>query len=189
MLFSTLDIPSQQLPEAVATTTGDSNYGFQNVKKTKLLFANDVLDILPELEPDTCLFYHTTGRWSTHQLVKTVINHVGPSDITLTTWAITEKPLRTLLDMKQKGKIKRLTGLLEHKIKSHSSKSYAFAKEFFDEVRLTKIHAKITIISNPDWSITILGSSNWTINRRIEAGVLSTQKEIFDFYQKLIENA
>lgn len=185
MLFTSQSIPSHQLPEEKEA----DNYGFQQVKNSKLLFANDALDILPEIVPDVCLFYHTTGRWSTHQLTKAVINQVGDADVIITTWAITEKPLRSLLDLKQKGKIKSLTGLFEHKIKSHSSKSFAFAKQFFDEVKLTKIHAKITLISNPEWSITILGSSNWTINRRIEAGVLSTQKEIFEFYKKLIDNA
>jgi hypothetical protein len=41
-----------------------------------------------------------------------------------------------------------------------------------DQYVLDDIHAKVTVIENTEWTISIIGSANYTENKRKEAGVI-----------------
>jgi phosphatidylserine/phosphatidylglycerophosphate/cardiolipin synthase-like enzyme len=121
--------------------------------------------------------FWTDGKWSYHQLIKQLILQVGKSDVYLSTWAITEEPLRVIHKLKKEGKISRLCGIFDYRLSERSPKGYAFAKEFFDEIILIENHSKVTIIDNDSIPISVIGSANWTKNKRLEAGVILTNKE------------
>ncbi len=148
MLFSTKDLCSQSL---ISQNEGD----FDLLKRQKGLikFAQDedLSDVFTELQEEGIIMYFTKGRWSMHQLIKHICEIIGPSEVTLCTWAMTEKPLEVIQMLKQKGLITKLTGLFEDKITT-KGKGYAFAQQFFDETFLTRIHAKVTVFQNEQYS-------------------------------------
>lgn len=111
-----------------------------------------------------------------HQLIKHICEIIGPSEVTLCTWAMTEKPLEVIQMLKQKGLITKLTGLFEDKITT-KGKGYAFAQQFFDETFLTRIHAKVTVFQNEHYSVTVFSSANLTKNRRVESGTIICDKK------------
>jgi len=121
--------------------------------------------------------FWTDGKWSYHQLIKQLILQVGKSDVYLSTWAITEEPLRVIHKLKQEGKIGKLWGIFDYRLSERSPKGYAFAKEFFDEIILIENHSKVTVIDNEFIPISVIGSANWTKNKRLEAGVILTNNE------------
>lgn len=171
-LFSTKNLASQALPEAE-----NSSFLLQHFKPNKVHFAqdDDLSDVIEILNDDEMIIFWTKGRWSMHQLIKHLLGITGPSDVTLCTWALTEKPLRVIHNLKETGQIKNLVGLFEHKIKTRGS-AFAFAQQFFDEILLTKCHAKVTILEGEKLSVSIMASANLTQNRRIEAGVIFCNK-------------
>lgn len=172
MLFSTDDLSSQPLKVEGAT------FETERFEPTKVSFAGDdnLAEVIDHIEDGELVQFWTKGRWSMHQLIKQVIEILGESDVTLCTWAITEEPLRVIHNLKTSGKIKKLIGLFEHKVKSRGS-AFAFAEQFFDEVYLSKCHAKVTVIEGAEKSVTIFCSANLTKNRRIEAGTIFCNKQ------------
>lgn len=173
-LFTTKDLCSQTSMKV------ETEGGFEllNIPKGPLKFAQDedLTDVFSELQEHEIILYFTNGRWSMHQLIKHICEVIGACEVTLCTWAMTEKPLATLQMLKQKGQITKLTGLFEDKITT-KGKGYAFAKQFFDETFLTRIHAKVTVFENENYSVTVFSSSNLTKNRRVEAGTIICDKE------------
>ena len=168
MLFCTNALSSPNL----------QNNEIERFEITKFSFATDQnLDgIIDEVEDGELIQFWTKGKWSMHQLIKKLVEVLGNSDVTLCTWAITEEPLRVIHNMKTTGKIKHLIGLFEHKVKSRGS-AFAFAEQFFDEVYLSKCHAKVTIIEGAEKSVSVFCSANLTKNRRIEAGTIFCHKK------------
>ena len=49
------------------------------------------------------------------------------------------------------------------------------------DYRCISVHAKIALIWNDDWKITIITSQNATDNPKLERGTIFTDSEIFDF--------
>ena len=183
-LFSTQDISCPTLPKS------EVSFDTQSYQPTKVSFGNDdnLSEVISKLIDGEFVQFWTKGRWSMHQLIKHVCELVGECDVTLCTWAITEEPLRVIHNLKTTGKIKTLRGLFEHKVKSRGS-AYAFAEQFFDEIFLSKCHAKVTVIEGNELSVTIMCSANLTKNRRIEAGTMYVNKEAAIQNRKYILNA
>ncbi|WP_304234788.1 hypothetical protein [Jiulongibacter sediminis] len=142
------------------------------------------LSKLPDmLEMGALIEFVTHGAWSLHHLVEKVIEKTGPADVQMSTWAITEKPLRVLERLKSTGKILSLSGIIERKISHHNPKAFGFVQQVFDSVELSKCHAKVTLITNADWQVAIVCSANWTVNRRTEVGTILCNPESVEFHK------
>jgi hypothetical protein len=51
-----------------------------------------------------------------------------------------------------------------------------------------KCHAKLLVVINKDWAVSVTGSANLTKNSRLEAGVISCTPAIANFHKSWIEN-
>ena len=118
--------------------------------------------------------YHfsTGGQWSMHELMIYLLGITGPAYIWKSTWAISEEPVRAIIDLKKKGVILRIKCIFDYKVKEQKSRAFHLAQENFDQVTLAKCHAKVMVIQNDQWAITVAGSANDTRNPRIERGVI-----------------
>lgn len=182
MLFKNEDVSIPQ--------KSDDNgcYGMTMIQKLKVLVADDeTIQIqLREAQMGDILCYHTDGKWSQHTLIANIIKYIGPCDLQFSTWTITEEPLRVLFALKEKGLIREIKALFDERIRICSANGLQFAETFFDSISMTKTHAKITILKNTEFFIVIVGSSNFTRNPRLEAGVIMYSKEAVNYYQKLL---
>lgn len=151
-------------------------------------FEIDLSKELPSIEMGSVIEYVSDGRWSIHQIVRHLIGITGPVDVHLATWTITEEPLRMLFKLKNEGKIKELSCLFDNRIKERTPKSFQFASQFVDSMGLAKSHAKVTVLENDEWGITINSSMNWSKNPRTESGVIICTKESADFHKKWINH-
>lgn len=145
------------------------------------------LEFVPQLlSPETVIEFVTHGAWSAHHLLEKVLLTTGPANVIITTWAITERPLRTIHRLKSQGLILKLGGLFDRKLSHHNPKAYGFAQELFDAVVLSTCHAKVTLIENNEWAIAINSSANYTVNRRTEVGTIQCSKASVEFHKKWI---
>lgn len=182
-LFSISDLKKNK-PKIAVIEAYDS---LKSTAKSKS-FEIDLAKELPKIEMGSVIEFVSDGRWSIHQIVKHLIEITGAVDVHLATWTITEEPLRMLFKLKNEGKIKELNCLFDHRIKERTPKSFQFASQFVDKMGLAKSHAKVTVLENEEWAITINSSMNWSKNPRTESGVIICTKESVDFHKKWINH-
>lgn len=148
----------------------------------------DLQRSIGELVPGQALQFSTAGRWSMHQLLEYLLQKTGPCRVWMTTWTITEEPMRALLAMIKDGLILELNAVLDYRIERRKPEAFQLASSIITRIKLTKCHAKVLVLKNETWSVTILGSANFSKNPRIEAGVIFTDEDSADFHQKWIDD-
>ena len=135
-----------------------------------------------QLEPDKLVHYATGGRWSAHELLQFIIERTGPARVSISTWTVTEAPVRALLALREAGLITELRLLFDHRIKTRCPKAVQLVAALGARVHLAKCHAKVTVVENAEWAVTVLSSQNYTRNPRIEAGVIFTDRASAAFH-------
>lgn len=127
--------------------------------------------------------YFSDGAWSMHHMVQYFLENIGPSDVHISTWTITEGPARILYNLKEAGLITTLSCLFDYRIQDRSPKSFQLIESISDKIKLTKCHAKIAVMLNQRHGVSIVGSSNFSKNKRLESGTVFTNRDhaIFDF--------
>jgi hypothetical protein len=140
------------------------------------------------LDHNQSIQYCTGGRWSMHEMVRMILLKTGPAKVWMTTWTITEEPMRVLLDLIKTGYISELSAVLDYRIEKRKPEAFQLASNIITRIKLTKCHAKVAVIRNEEWNITIVGSANFSKNPRIEAGVIFTDKESADFHIQWIDD-
>lgn len=142
---------------------------------------------ISELVPDQAQQFATAGRWSLHQLLEFLLRKTGPCRLWMTTWTITEEPMRALLMMMREGLILELNAVLDYRIEKRKPEAFQLASQIITRIKLTKCHAKLLVLKNENWNVTVLGSANFSNNPRIEAGVIFTDKGSADFHSQWID--
>ena len=132
------------------------------------------------------LHYASMGDWSTHDLLFHFLNKTGPAEVYFTTWAISEYAIRQLYNFVTGGLITKLSGIFDYRNGIHKPAELQFLKQITTDIKAAKCHAKVTVILNENWGISIVSSANYTRNPRIEAGVICNSKEIAEFHKQWI---
>jgi hypothetical protein len=70
-----------------------------------------------------------------------------------------------------------------------SASALTIIRNVANRCELVKTHAKVTVIENEEHMIAIVGSANYTTNKRYESGVIVTEKAIASFHKSWILNA
>jgi len=148
----------------------------------------DLERCISELVPDQAQQFVTAGRWSMHQLLEYLLRKTGPCRLWMTTWTITEEPMRCLLNLIREGLILELNALLDYRIERRKPEAFQLASSIITNICLTKCHAKVLVLKNEHWNITILGSANFSSNPRIEVGTIFTDRASADFHIQWIED-
>lgn len=141
-----------------------------------------------EFQPGVTLKFFTDGAWSMHHLVQYFLEQIGPSELVISTWTLTENPARILLNLKDACLIKALHCLFDYRIQDRSPKSYQLIESFADTIKLTKCHAKVAAMINDDHGVSIVGSANFSKNKRLEAGTVFTNRDAALFDHDWIKN-
>ncbi len=144
----------------------------------------EVIQDLPQVEE--AIEFVSTGDWSVHDLLFYVLEKTGPAAVHFTTWAISEYAIRQLYNYVTSGLITDLTGIFDYRNVTVKSAEFHFLKRISPNVKPSRVHAKVTVVENEQWSITIAGSGNYTRNPRIEIGIIRNSKTSCAFHKKWI---
>ncbi|MDP1621686.1 MAG: hypothetical protein Q8M08_05025 [Bacteroidales bacterium] len=132
--------------------------------------------------------YASLGDWSTHDLLFFLLEQTGPARVYFTTWAISEYAIRQLYQFIEHGLILELKGIFDYRNGIRKPAELQFLQKITTEIKAAKCHAKVTVIENDNWGISVVGSANYTRNPRIEAGVLCCDKTVAAFHRDWILN-
>lgn len=182
MLF---DMPKQKDPEPVKTDgaviTGEAQ---------QLSPSNYVLqDLLALIRDNTCVHWVSDGDWSTHELLHSILQLAGPADVYLSSYAFSEYPARLIADLKERKVIKNLYCIIDSRLDVRSASALTIIRNVATRCELLNTHAKVTVIENDEYSIAIVGSANYTTNKRYESGIVVTEKKIVDFHKQWLIKA
>ncbi len=132
------------------------------------------------------VMYVSYGDWSTHDLLFYFLRHIGPSNIYLSTWAISEDAVRLILKAKNAGLIKNLYVVADRRLKIRNSEVNALLNSIITEKVEIDCHAKVFVIEGQEDSIVNVGSGNLSNNKTIESGVVSVDEEAILFHKSWI---
>lgn len=139
-----------------------------------------VVHALPTLVPDCTQYLPTRGKWSLHQMIQHISALVGPSEVIVVTWGLTENPLRQVLNLVDARLITKLDFLIDRRTKVNSPDAHqllmATAGAIPDRVRVraTHTHAKMVVWNNATQPVLLVTSANLTENQRFEMYVVDT---------------
>lgn len=144
-------------------------------------------EVFGTISQDQIMPFVSLGDWSTHDLLFFLLEQTGPARVYFTTWAISEYAIRQLYNLIEQGSILQLKGIFDYRNGIRKPAELQFLEKISTEIKPAKCHAKVTVLENDQWGISIVGSANYTRNPRIEAGVLFSLKEVAAFERNWIE--
>jgi len=143
--------------------------------------------VIGKLEQGVTKHWWSRGTFNSVRLLFCLANQIGSCDIFISTYSISEKSVRQLWTAQQKGKIRNIRFLIDHRVRAQSPKPFQALYGFFPGmVRTTSIHAKVTTLQSDDWKVSIVSSMNATDNNKIERGLISTDPAVFDFDNQVL---
>ena len=135
------------------------------------------------------VFYHfwSFGRFAQHDLLFYLLKQIGPSNVDVATWSICTEAIERITRMKNDGRINNIRFVLDPRVKVRNPLPLQILIKNFPYI-LTPCHAKVTLIYNDDWKISVVTSQNMTKNPRIERGYISTTPDVFEFDKKVFDD-
>ena len=105
------------------------------------------------------LHYASLGDWSTHDLLFFLLEQTGPARVYFTTWAISEYAIRQLYQFIEHGLILELKGIFDYRNGIRKPAELQFLQKITTDIKAAKCHAKVTVIENDNWGISVVGSA------------------------------
>ncbi len=139
---------------------------------------------LKPIEKETIFPFASEGTFSMHELLEFLLQKTGPASVRIMSFSITEVAIRSFLTLMENGSIEKLQCIFDLTVKRHRLGLLYFMNNVVSAISLTKNHAKLILIQNNEWKITVVGSANFNVNDKIEAGVISSQPKFFRFYDE-----
>jgi hypothetical protein len=150
--------------------------------------SNRVHDVLAMVQPGCCIHWVSDGEWSVHDLLLGLLQETGPADVYISSYAFSEYPARLIADLKDRKIIRSLYCLIDSRIDKRSASALNLVRNCADQLKLVNTHAKVTVIENSQFVFCIIGSANYTTNKRYEAGMVIGDAVVSSFHKKWISD-
>lgn len=131
--------------------------------------------------------FYSFGRFSMLDVMVFLLKQIGPAHILCGTWSISQESIDQIVQMKNKGEILSLSFVLDPRVKVTKAKPLQMLKANFPYV-FSSWHAKVSVMQNENWNISIVSSQNMTQNPKIERGCIFTDLPTYEFDKNVLEN-
>lgn len=131
--------------------------------------------------------FYSNGAFNLIQLVLYLLKQTGPAHLFLSTYSISNESIGTLLKYRDRGEILSVRFLIDNRVRTISPKPFDYLLTSFpDACRCCALHAKVALVWNDTWHISVVGSQNATHNPKLERGIIHTSCDIFEFDLKTL---
>lgn len=173
-LFSSTDLNS--FTEGHSCPSVKSAVGSSIDLQDPIFLSGDKLSVISQaignLHDHSSIFFMTDGAWSNIELIEYILKFTGPANLYFTTWSIAADTIVRLHAWQESGLILDSFAILDQGIRNRKPEILQQATAAFNNLKLSKCHAKVTVIQNDKHSITLMGSANFTRNPRKEVGMI-----------------
>lgn len=184
MIFNPADIsvsvPATKLSYSLRT---DDLKNTRNVADPE----KSLTDAIGKLNDGQSVHYYSFGNYNLVRLIIYLLKQTGPAHCFMSSYSFSQKSIESLQKRIERRELLSFRVLVDNRVKTMSPKPFQMLSQSFD-YRCTSIHAKIALIWNDKWKITIITSQNATDNPKIERGIIFTDPEIFNFDYKILED-
>jgi len=181
-LFSLMDLVKKKPDKAKSGSVAFTDSNLLTIGKA----GEKLSQVFGKVVDGQSVHYASLGDWSTHDLLFFLLEQTGPARVYFTTWAISEYAIRQLYGFIEHGLILELKGIFDYRNGIRKPAELQFLQKITTDIKAAKCHAKVTVIENDNWGISVVGSANYTRNPRIEAGVLCCDKSVAAFHRDWI---
>ena len=127
-----------------------------------------------------------SSEFQLYHLLEFIFEQTGSANVILTTFSVSEEFVRKLAQLKESGLISSLAIIADHRTAVKALRLTLFTNNIAEELLLGNNHAKVVLVQNKDWKVSVITSQNQTRGNRIECGVICTLPEIYDDLLKSI---
>jgi hypothetical protein len=171
----------QGKPEAVSFTTCDEAFTFVDQQKQSLTRAIGLI------RQGKTIHYYSYGNFNLVRLILHIIKQTGPVHLFMTSYSFSQKSIERLNSRLQNGRLLSFRVIIDNRVKTMSPKPFQMLMELFD-YRCSSIHAKVALLWNDRWKISVITSQNATGNPKLERGTIFTSAAVFDFDLNALEH-
>lgn len=149
-----------------------------NVKSIIIKNRQKLIDAIGDIKNGEDIFFINQGRWSAHDLLLYLLSITGPAALYFTAWAVSENAARLIQSAVDNKLITEVHCVLDRRIEIRNDKVIATVRNFSNSIVFVDCHAKLFVLENDNWKVTILTTANLSNNLRIEAGHIYTNSDI-----------
>jgi hypothetical protein len=124
--------------------------------------------------------YYSYGNFNLVRLMLHIIKQTGPVHAFMTSYSFSQKSIEAIQRQIETKNFLSFKVIVDNRVRSLSPKPFQMLIESFD-YRCSSIHAKVALLWNDKWNISIVTSQNATDNPKLERGTIFTDKAVFDF--------
>lgn len=163
----------------------------KTIKQGKPAFiANDQVNLnsaIGELINGKEHHFYSWGNFNLVRLICYLIRQTGPVHLMMTSYSFSRKSIEQLQNRIDKKEILSFKIILDNRVRVMSPKPFQMISTCFD-YRCISVHAKVALLWNENWKISIVTSQNATDNPKLERGIIFTDPEVFDFDLNVLMN-
>ena len=131
----------------------------------------------------------TKGQFSKIDIIKHVINEIGPVHLTLGTWTAALADIKAAEFLLNSNKILSCRAVVDRSFPTRQPKYY---KEFIrvfgqKSIALMNFHAKFCLFKNDQFNIVLRTSMNLNLNKRIEIYEITDCKEMYLMFKEIVD--
>lgn len=155
----------------------------------KLYRVATAAEAIGTLTAGCAIFGITKGQFSLIELIAALLDQTGPADLFISTWTAAGSDLTDAHKLIESEKIRSLRFLVDHTFQRRKPAFAAKIRELFgpESVRVTRNHAKFTLIQNDVWNLVVKTSMNLNFNPRLEDFDIQDDKRLADFLGSLMD--
>lgn len=135
------------------------------------------------------IFGLTKGDFSMIDIVRHVIDEIGPCNIDIGTWTAAHAEIKQAFNLLNDERLQRVRFLVDRSFPARQPKYYSALLKAFgqDSVRMARFHAKYILAENEQFSVAVRTSMNLNENKRIEFYELSEGSPISDYLRQITD--
>ena len=167
--------------DPVSFKESGSDFSFTDEQDLALVKAIGVL------EQGKTTHYYSYGNFNLVRLMLYIMKQVGQVHAFMTSYSFSQKSIEQIQNRLEAKDLLSFRVIIDNRVRSLSPKPFQMLMESFD-YRCSSIHAKVALLWNDEWNISIVTSQNATDNPKLERGTIFTDKSVFDFDLNALQN-
>lgn len=139
------------------------------------------------IEQGKTLHYYSYGNFNLVRLMMYLIKQTGAVHAFMTSYSFSQTSIEQLQKRLETGLLLSFRVIIDNRVRSMSPIPFQMLTQCFN-YRCSSIHAKVALLWNEQWTVSVVTSQNATDNPKMERGTIFTSKEVFEFDLKALEN-